>query len=295
MSSQRVYTYKTGKPSTGRTGNSQKPAKPASAPSVGESSKLPRTASQYPPSISFIFRIDNLSPNWTALEPQYDGNGWWIPPFHWNAYNHADGNLYSWRDGRIAYAPQANRGAVYSSATVFTHHPDTQHFLSVPFDARLQNVIQHNGWKTLGFHHVELQEDGPQYSELDFDPPGPEHNLVAPAVPGSSSSAWVNELFTAQYRHNVNSGPNPPPESAGLTGKLTLILALIAFVRPASELNTSLTTHVGPRQWLPYNMVPNGRTQYRGMVVTIWLDGHSDTTAERLRAFEHGDYGPIFR
>ncbi|MCJ1437589.1 hypothetical protein MMC27_006976 [Xylographa pallens] len=242
------------KTASGRTGNPQKLTKPASAPS--ESSKLPRTTSQYPASISFFFRIDSLSPDWTALEPQYDGNGWWIPPFHWNAYHDANGNLYCWRDGHITYAPQANRGAEYSSATVFTHHPNTQHFLAVPFDARTRNVVEHNNWRRLGFHHVELQEDGPQYSELDFDPPSPEHHLVAP---GSSSNSWVNELFTPQYRHNVNSDPNPPPESAGLIGKLTLILALVAFVRPLAELNTSLTAHIGPRRWLPYNLESNGR------------------------------------
>ncbi|MCJ1401451.1 hypothetical protein MMC11_004664 [Xylographa trunciseda] len=293
MFSRKGLTQKTGKLSTGRTGNSQTLARPASV--IPESSKVPRAVPQNLGPIDFIFRIDALGPNWAALEPQYDVNEWWIPPFHWNAYHHVNGILYCWRDGLITHAPGANRGAVYSSATVFTHHPDTQHFLSVPFDARTDNVIQNNGWKRLGFHHVELQEGGPQYSELDFDPPSPEHHLVAPAAPGSLSSAWVNELFTAQYRHNVNSGPDPPPESAGLTGKLTLILALIAFVRPAADLHTSLTAHVRPRQWLPYNTPPNGRTQYRGMVVTVWLNGQSDTTAERLRAFERGDYGPIFR
>ncbi|MCJ1293738.1 hypothetical protein MMC34_005293 [Xylographa carneopallida] len=290
MSSQRGYSQKTERPTTGRTGKPQQPTKPAGGPS--QSLQLPRAASQRSASVSFNFRIDSLSPNWAALGPQQDEIGRWIPPFHWNAYHAADGNLYRWRGGRITHAPQATPGAKYSSVTVFTQYPDTQHFLAVPFDARTQNVVENNGWRSLGFHHVEVHEDGPQYSELDFDPPSPEHHLVAP---GPSGSSWVNELFTEQYRHNINSDPNPPPESAGLIGKLTLILALVAFVRPLADLHTSLTAHVAPRQWLPYNLVSNGLTQYRGMVVTIWLDRQSDTTADVLRAFEQGEYGPIFR
>jgi hypothetical protein len=200
-------------------------------------------------------------------------------------------------------------GDEYACATVFTQSPSTQHFLVVEFDAETQNVSQHGDWHNLGFNHVSSGVGDTEYSELDLRDHTAEDHLVAPGPNGMQ--AWETELFTSQYRFNAQVDDDAG-ESAGLIGKLTLLLALVAFSRPSQHIHSVLTQHVRPGQWTPLNTTEHGRTsppvslcnlllmclagtRYRGMVVTIWLDPSSNTTRNTLRRIEKGHYGAFFR
>lgn len=148
-------------------------------------------------------------------------------------------------------------GEQYSCATVFTQSPWTGHFLVAEFDAQTRNVSEHGGWHTLGFNHVPHTSDDSEYSELDLADRCGEHHLVAPAEAGRPS--WVNDLFTAQYKYNPQTDENPPQESAGLIGKLSLLLALVAFSRPATQIGPVLTNHVRLGRWEPLGTTEHGR------------------------------------
>lgn len=151
-------------------------------------------------------------------------------------------------------------GEQYSCATVFTQSPWTGHFLVAEFDAQTKNVSENGGWHTLGFNHVPRtsdDSDDSEYSELDLADRCGEHHLVAPAEAGRPS--WVNDLFTAQYKYNPQTDENPPQESAGLIGKLSLLLALVAFSRPATQIGPVLTNHVRLGRWESLGTTEHGR------------------------------------
>ncbi|MCJ1246782.1 hypothetical protein MMC30_003991 [Trapelia coarctata] len=292
--------YSSGKADTASIAQSlsSKSAKPGSSKTskapLTALSKAPSPNFQPPPGTAFLFRIDQLAPNWDELVAQFTEHGYWNPPFYYNAYQRAQGSLFRWKDGLVTpVAAGTTLGQQYSCATVFTQSPWTGHFLVAEFDAQTRNVSQHGGWHTLGFNHVPHPTEDSEYSELDLDNTCSEHHLVAPVNSGTPS--WVNDLFTAQYKYNAQTDANPPQESAGLIGKLSLLLALVAFSRPPAHIASVLMNHVRAGRWEPLGTTEHGRIKYRGMVVTIWLDPASNTTAQVLRAIERGSYGAFFR
>ena len=143
----------------------------------------------------------------------------------------------------------------FRTATVFTQSPWTNHFLAVDFDAQRQNVSERGGWQDLGFWH-ETCSNGAVYSHLDITTDA--RHLAAPG-----NSAWINELFTDTYRYHAPSGAIPPPVMIGLTGKLPLLLALVAFSCKEADLDNVLTQSLSAGSWLglPPNLTPHeGRT-----------------------------------
>lgn len=191
------------------------------------------------------------------MPAQFTSQGHWNPPFYWNAYTDTEGQLYRWKDGQITpVLSTTTKGEEYSCATVFTQATWTQHFLAVDFDARRRNVTE-NGWQTLGFNHVQGPTEDSEYSELDFAQYTDQHHLAAPSVAGLP--AWMHELFTSQYRYNSQHDSDPPPESAGLIGKLSLLLALVVFSRPYQHLHSVLTQHVRKGRWVAHNSNEHGR------------------------------------
>ena len=154
-------------------------------------------------------------------------------------------------------SPGTTRGQLFSCATVFTQSPSTQHLLVVEFDAQTKNVSENGHWQTLGFNHVQHQSEDALYSELDLDCRAAEHHLVAP--PRAGGSEWMNELFSSQYRYNPQHDEDPAPNSAGLIGKLCFMLALVAFSRRTSYLDSVLRNNVRLGRWVPHGSTEHGR------------------------------------
>ena len=207
------------------------------------------------PPVKFLFRID-------ALNPQ-NGTGnrkgrHWTPPERSTEYVRQRGSLYRWTNGVVTSVPANDQARSmesslreYQCTTVFTQWPCTPHFLAVPFDAQTQNVCDKGGWHELGFHH-DSAHTGHIYSYLEIH--GEHRHLAA-----LSSARWVHELFPQQYHPREEPGQSAQATGlTGLTGKLTLLLAVIAFSSTEGNLDHVLRNSLRQREWIPHSQ-PDGR------------------------------------
>ena len=189
----------------------------------------------------------------------------WIPPDRLDAYNCHSGTLNRWKAGRIQPVTQGDIAfdaelhcyspSHFRSTTIFTQSPWTDNFLAVPFDAQKKDVCQEGGWQDLGFRE-HFRSDGSVYSYIDLT--AERWHLAAPGT-----APWMNDLFTDRYRYQSPNGAIPPPTMCGLTGKLSILLALVAFACKESDLDQVLQQSVRLGQWsgLPHGVNPHeGRT-----------------------------------
>ena len=208
-------------------------------------------------SISFLFRIDPLLPSNPSLGSQRPGDHW-RPPDVWNQYQSASGHLYRWKDGIVTLVPPQELALLkpeqqyhthptcvnlYSSATVFYQH-GARGFLAVEFDARRDNVRSHPpGWHPIGFQYdldPLVHNRGYSYIHVAGD---------RPCLPAPGNPAWNHQLFPDSYHYDVHHGPNPPLNSAGVTGQLPLLLALAAFSCPQTQLHATLVSNLRRNNW----------------------------------------------
>lgn len=199
--------------------------------------------------MSFLFRIDHLSLQDNSIGVQEGIH--WTPPQRSNEYDRQLGPLYRWTDGEVTVVQpndRANTSALdpYECATVFTQYPDTHHFLAVAFDASSQNVSDEGGWYELGFDH-HRQPANPDLVYSYFEIRGHRHHLATPRP-----AAWIQQLFPTQYHH-----PNQPGQMVpftGLTGQLTLLLAIVAFSCPENSLDYVLQNCLRQGEWTPHEL-----------------------------------------
>ena len=218
--------------------------------------------------INFIFRIDALFPTDPSLGSQRPGDPW-RPPDIWNQYRCSPGNFYRWNNGVVTLVPPAqvawlNQGQqfhtdytcdyLYRTATIFYQY-DAQRFLAVEFDAQRDNVRSHPpGWHPIGFHYdPQPLVQNSTYSHIHVV--GDRPCLLAPGNP-----AWNHQLFPDTYHYDVHHGPNPPLNSAGVTGQLPLLLALAAFSCPQAYLHATLVNNLRRNTWRAH---PPGQTHGR--------------------------------
>jgi hypothetical protein len=255
-----------------------------------------------PAGTTFLFRTDDIEPNFQVQGPLISSTYCWTPPTHHNAYHSTNGPIYRWRDGVITLATLANTPHLASltshetclylfrSSTIFTQVPDTPRFLAVLFDARTHNLpVQGRSWQPVMFDHVPHPAN-PTFLYSDVGVTRPYTQLAAPAA---TNSSWVQELFDPHYRWSeiYHGSSEPQPKSAGLIGNLSIILGLVAFSRPPGQLPAVLINNVRRGRWIPHHL-DHGRVQHRGVVTTVWRD--VQTPHAVLRRLENGEYGAFF-
>ena len=121
---------------------------------------------------SFYARIESVHPNYQAQQPLYGRHTFWSPPTIKTGYTSRDTHWFRWKDGVMTAVESQDpilhsMHQTYSSATVFTHNPDTPHLLVVPFDARKTHVYQYPGaWRPLVFRYLRISNTQRTYSAV---------------------------------------------------------------------------------------------------------------------------------
>lgn len=232
--------------------------------------KVPRTgnrqraeaACQMPSDLSFLVVYDPLYPDYTVCQSSAHPLHHWTPPSKPEAYFRTIGSMYRWEGGRIAKIPENDpirreRLGQYSSATVFTQEPDTDHLLAKNFNAQTKSLARESAvWKVLRFNHI-ARDGQSTYSSVNLF--GAQPQLAAPG-----SFSWLPQLLPAIYDFYevTNEGGRRPPTtvSAGLIGSLPLLLAMAAFSAPAHSLAHALDC-IQPGIWRPHGL-PSGRSRF---------------------------------
>ena len=216
--------------------------------------------------ISFLFRIDNLKPPDTVAEPNSEGH--WKPPERADECECIEGRLYRWKKGSVSEASSNDQQDLhlYDHTAVFTAFPDTLHFLAVGYDKQDPNRYHEAGWKELGFAHVPLTSNhGLSILGIHLS----EYHLMAP--PSQNTVGWIRELFNEQYRyhqqHHLEDGL--PVKSAGLSGTLTLLLALVAFSCLPKDMDEVLKTSLAWGKWNPHRRMNGSKASFLPLLHAI--------------------------
>jgi hypothetical protein len=227
-----------------------------------------------PSKFSFFFQVSELSLN-QSYTPGADGLlGYWLPPNNREAFVIKYGPLYYWEDGVVTrYLPAGTTPTYikntmqdieeYSTASAFIQQ-QTGRMLAVPLNVAVSDLrLSTHGWMSVGFHHL-LPDNSPAGSAGSASYGGI-HNLSCLdytadqdrlAAPGSRT--WVDELLPAVYDYQTPAPGMPLPVSGGLCGKLSLILALLAFSCQEEMTDRVLSYSFGKKVYRPHNC-PTGR------------------------------------
>jgi len=207
--------------------------------------------------LSFIFIVNSLSTNEDprngGILPDNEGGRWVPPVFARGFYRQNPGSVYRWNGGHITrldgYAwhhmpipadarNEAASGIVadpnryplerYSAATVFFANPFMK-YRTATGDATARDLYQEGEiWHHLRFHHVGL------YRNISYVDHAGSEDYVAGA---SSMCPWHKQLIPQAYE---SQDEDERFLSGGLAGKLSLLIALVAFSCSADELDIVL-------------------------------------------------------
>ncbi|KAL8717070.1 MAG: hypothetical protein Q9181_008362, partial [Wetmoreana brouardii] len=279
---------------------------------------LGASSRQIPSDISCLVLYEPLEPNYNEQpirKGTMGGNRLWAPPNRKNAYhrNTTPPKMFRWIGGRVQ-VPASNDvsrqrkldGYRYAVATIFTQWPDTDHLLTVPFDAEKRDVSEEpGGWKILRFNHIPRQ--GTQwayYSSVNVA--GDQQRLAAPGSP-----LHMPQLLPKIYDYEPTLSSSQDRQSAGLIGNLPILFALAAFSASPQRLSQVLTSCMKPNRWQAHTS-PQGRKFYcyydtiivnisegfrgRGMVVTVFYDlaNPKGSTKTNLDLLQNGYFGPFY-
>ena len=209
---------------------------------------------------SFLFRIDRLEPTFASQAPQLDFYPWSLP-LRGDQYNRWPGILYRWREGFVTPVLQhepmptltldSSSPLCYSSASILSEHPNGAQCLAVDFDVTKKTEFDH--WCSPAFHHIPFQgQEHFKYSYLDFTA---EYGYLA--APDQSSDKWMSNLFPDEFQYHPQNASDPVPTSAGVAGRLSLLLAFAAFSCREEHLDYVLRTSLRPFKWIPHGFKPS--------------------------------------
>ena len=255
-----------------------------------------------------------MRPNFQVQEQHTNLHGFWDPPNIRTAYIRSPPALYRWAGGRVLPVAgsdqvQLHASDVFRAATMFTQRPGTGHLLAVNFDAERKTVRESGGWRPLSFDHKRIDATNRVVSLIS--PAADEAQLPAPCSNGLTQllpSCYHWQAQPDQHGHSVPC----PDTSAGLAGKLPILIAIAAFSAPEAQVRQALMTCIQPRGWQRHQYA-NGRSmsiramsglalttsvddEHRGLVVTIYYDrSNQRSTKANLEKLENGGFGCFYR
>ena len=217
-----------------------------------------------PESLSFLFKIDSLRPNFDVQPRQTYDHGWWRPSTLETAYIRESGPLHRWLGGHVQPVSTEDDAyrvdpQVFGAATVFTHRPGTMHLLAANCDAQKTLVSSQGGWRPLHFGHNRIGSTDCYLSYVD-----PE--ALHQQMPAPGSGPWMPQLVPRCYdwvaSHDTGGHAIPPTrKNVGLIGKLPLLIALAAFSAPSNQVRQVITDSVQPNKW-KHHSYAQGRGRY---------------------------------
>ncbi|KAF7508578.1 hypothetical protein GJ744_009127 [Endocarpon pusillum] len=233
-----------------------------------------------PQDLSCYFKIDFIDQADGAPHQSFP-NGDYKPPVQHDHYTQQSST--GWR--RLTtngvtqeMATPPNMPLAYATS-IFYDDANTQRFLFHPADCRLVDISRIEreaagdmwGWRKLCF-----TEKNSAHSVLDHD--GEYDSLCG------SGGSYVPHLLPRCYKSQVNNNP------CGLSGKMSLLLALTAFSCPQDYVISAIQYRlkIRERRWDNVGQWGNGLRHGRGVVVHIQGD-------ESLTEWENGDHGPLLR
>lgn len=203
------------------------------------------------PPISFLFTVGEVTVNEDTenggVHPRANEDGYWVPPIQRNGYfPAAPGRLYRWSDGHITHLTgfraaeeRWNHFALtpYKTSTMFWCST-LAHFRVATGDVTSRDMESSeppdNHWWPVSFR------SDPEFSLARIEESGELQWL------DGVGEQWIRQLGLEQYRYAGS------PNSRGLSGSLTMIIALIAFsCVDYNELHRILIRENvwGQRQW----------------------------------------------
>ena len=198
---------------------------------------------------SFFFRIDEISVRQGAEQqynPRNTGEGVWNPPKQSGLFQTMVGQFYHWQDGRVQCTQEPPELLTrYCCTTVFTQEPDCDKFVALNVNASTSEIDNSAyNWTGLGFTYRDVHDIKCSDIHIVVD-----HEKLAV----KPNFAWGTNLFPRSYHSAGNN------TRTGLIGDLSLILALVGFSRPPSQLVHAMTSLQQMGSWQPRGNLLHGR------------------------------------
>ena len=286
---------------------------------------MPTTAPFQMNSMSFLFRIDHIRPDFNRQPLQRYNDGDWMPPTWAVGLRTTEtGDLYRWRGGSASVLPGDDQAFQmifqnptlyqHSATTVFTQCP-SQSLFAVEFDARYKNVAEADyPWTRMMFDHKPHPAgQNLYYSELGL-------MRDQEQMASGTNTVWQQALFPSHMHCDVNDTDVWNRRNGGLIGELGCLLAVIAFSGKQDYIDHILQHCLLPPQhpahlgrWASFpNQVHGSKlwnrirgivsavltylsgTRHRGVVVTIFKDPSAPAPCQTPQSFtslETGRFG----
>jgi hypothetical protein len=280
------------------------------------SAPIPDSSTEMPENLGFLWSIDAIEPMYNEKYPRRaldvgskssnDLYKVWLPPNRAKMFKRRLGNVYRWRMGESQLLDDYIRPQKKFAVTSLFFQARQNNFVAVNKDCTRFDVADEViGWAQIGFAHLpgNLSEVmiGGEYDEL-----------AAPA----DGSSWMPQVLPRVYNYDKSPNRIPLPGGpGGLCGGLSLLIGMAAFSADVNYAEDVVSKCFRLNEWKKHEFETGiGRTYYpplmkyletfslqrkgyegRGVVVSIYLDPEAErVTANHLKAFERGAYGPIF-
>jgi hypothetical protein len=252
-----------------------------------------------PENLGFLWSVDAVQAIYNSKTlPRYlhvggskgnDVAALWFPPNRAKQFTSRPGKLHLWKMGESKVVEGTTRlQEPYAVASIFFQARQNSFVVANQDCTKIDLKDCEVGWSYIGFNHV-----GEGLSAVDFN--GQYFQLAAPA----KHSTWMPQVLPRVYDYESRgpSGTDYEGPPGGLCGKLALLIGMAAFSTTEELAEQAICECFKLGDWLPHNTeIGIGRYNDRGVVVKIYLDpGAEGVSPAHLRAFEKGEYGPIFK